>query len=135
MMDSGAGVPGINAKEHRPHLLHALRWAAIRKRCITANGGERICDSEIELKCEMDEHAMKIKVSDLTVRCPILSARRIVKKGNDIVFNYGAGYILHRHSRRRIDFVEREGVYFIKMKILGGVRRESNESGFARLGN
>ena len=32
MMDSRAGVPGINAKEPCPHLLHALRGAAIRKR-------------------------------------------------------------------------------------------------------
>ena len=131
-MGSGAGVPGIKAKEHCPHLLHALRGAAVRKRCIIANGGEMICDSEIELKCEMDGHAINIKCFDLPVSCPILSVRRIVKKGNDIVFNDGGGYILHRQSKRRIVFVEREGVHFIKMKIMGAVSRGGNESGVAR---
>ena len=56
MLDSGAGVAGINAKEHCPHLLRALHAAAVRKRCIAANGGETRCDSEIELTCEMDGH-------------------------------------------------------------------------------
>ena len=51
---------------------------------------------------------MNIKVSDLPVSCPILSVRRIAEEGNDIVC--------------RID-VEREGVYFIKMKIMGAVSR------------
>jgi hypothetical protein len=134
MMDAGPGVHGINAKEHCPHLLHALRGAAVRKTCITANGGEMICDSEIELKCETDGHTMNIKLSDLPVSCPILSVRRIVKKGNDVVFNDGGGYILHRQSKRRIEFVEREGVYFIRMKITGAVNRGGNESGFARRG-
>ena len=61
MMDSGAGVPGINAKKHCPHLLHALRGAAVRKRCITANVGEMIRESEIDFKREMDGHTMIIR--------------------------------------------------------------------------
>ena len=93
-----------------------------------------ICDSEIELKREMDAHTMNIQFSDLPVSCPILSVRRTVKKGKAIVFNDGGGYILHRQSKRRIEFVEREGVYFIKMKITGAVSRGGNESGLARWG-
>ena len=105
MLDSGAGVPGTKAKEHCPHLRHDLRGAAIRKRCITANGGGMSCDSEIELKSEMGGHTINMKFSALPVRCPIFSVRRIVKKGNNIVFNDGGGYILHRQSKRRIDLV------------------------------
>ena len=54
-------------------------------------------------------------------QCTIPRVRRIIRKGNAIVFIEDGGYIQHRTSRRKIDFVEREGVYFIKMKILGGV--------------
>ena len=64
---------------------------------------------------------MAVKFADLPVQCPILSVRRMIRKGNDIVFTEEGRYIPHRTSRRRIDFVEGEGVYFIKMKILGGV--------------
>ena len=55
------------------------------------------------------------------MQCPILSVRRIIRNGNDIVFTEDGGYIQHRPSRRRVDFVERECVYFIQMKMLGGV--------------
>ena len=106
-----------------------LCMAAVRKRCITANGGEMICDGEIELKCEIDGHAMNIKLPDLPVTCPILSVRRIVN-----VINDGGGCIIHRQSQRRIDFVEREAVYFIKMKTMGAVSRGGHESGVARRG-
>ena len=55
-----------------------------------------------------------------------------MKKGNGIVFNDGRAYILHRQSKRRIDFVEREGACFIQTKIIGAVSKGGNESGFAR---
>ena len=45
----------------------------------------------------------------------------MIRKGNDIVFNEDSGYIQHRSARRKTDFVEREGVYFANMKMLGGV--------------
>ena len=39
MVDSGAGVNGIDASKHCPALLHKLRDAVKRRKCITANGG------------------------------------------------------------------------------------------------
>ena len=102
---------------------------------MTANGGGMFVENEFELKCVMDGHAMNIQFSDLPISCPILSAHMIVKKGNGIVFNDGGGYIIHHQSKRRIDFVEREGVSFMKMKIVGAVSRGGTESGFAWRGN
>ena len=100
MMDSGAGVPGINVVKHCPELAFALKEAVRRKRCICANGGEMLVDKEIKLNVELDGHAMPIKFSELPVQCPILSVRRIVRKGNDIVFTEDGGYIQHRTSGR-----------------------------------
>ena len=79
-----------------------------------------LIESEIDLSCELDGHQMAVKFADLPVQCPILSVRRMIRKGNT-VFTGDGGYIQHRTARRRVDLVEREGMYFIKMKILGGV--------------
>ena len=118
MVDSGAGVNGIDASKHCPALLHKLRDAVKRKKCITANGGEMLIDKEIDIDCEFGDHKMSITFADLPVQCPILSVRRIIKKGNRVIFNDGGGYIEHTVTRRRIDFIEREGVYFIKMNLV-----------------
>ena len=83
-------------------------------------------DKEIDIDCEFGDHKMSIVFADLPVQCPILSVRRKFKKGNRVIFNDGGGYIEHSVTRRRIDFVEREGVYFIKMNIV------SSPSPFAR---
>ena len=117
MVDSGAGVNGIDASKHCPALLHKLRDATKRRKCITANGGEMVIDKEIDLDCEFGDHKMSIVFADLPVQCPILSVRRIIKKGNRVIFNDGGGFIEHTVTRRRINFIEREGVYFIKMNI------------------
>ena len=117
LMDSGAGVAGINVKQHCPHLLDRLREAKKKKRCIMADGGELIVDKVLEVDVELDGFEVHVKFSDLPVQCPILSVRRIVKQGNIVVFKDRGGYILHKHSGRRIHFIEREGVYFVKMKL------------------
>ena len=77
-----------------------------------------LIDKEIDIDCEFGDHKMTITFADLPVQCPILSVRRIIKKGNRVIFNDGGGYIEHTVTRRRIDFIEREGVYFIKMNLV-----------------
>ena len=119
MVDSGAGVPGIDVGKHCPELRHKLRDAVRKKRCVLADGSELMVDKEIDLLCKFGEHELPITYSQLPVSCPILSVRRIVRRGNRVMFTDDGGYIEHKVTGRRIDFVEREGVYFVKMKILG----------------
>ena len=121
VVDSSESVNGMDVKSHALGFDRLLQHATKRKRCIAATGGEMLIESEIELCCELDGHQMAVMFADLPVQCPILSVRCIIRKGNDIVFTEDGGYIQHRTSRRKIDLVEREGVYFIKMKILDGV--------------
>ena len=78
-----------------------------------------VIDKETDIDCEFGNHKMSIVFADLPVQCPILSVRRIIKKGNGVVFNDAGGFIEHTVTRRRIDFIEREGVYCIKMNIVG----------------
>ena len=48
---------------------------------------------------------------------PILSVRKIVKKGNDVNFQKGQGTIVHRTTGRTLRFNEHDGVYFLKIKV------------------
>ena len=113
MADSGAGVSGMNVTERASSFMRFVQQAAKRNKCIAANGGEMLTDNKIELRCELDGHEMNAKFADLSIQCPIPSVRRIIRKGNDIDFTEDGGFIQHRTSRRKIDFVEQEGAYFI----------------------
>ena len=117
MVDSGAGVPGINVNKHCPHLRHKLREATKKFKCVTANGGEMVVDKEIELNIELDGQPVTVKFSELPVQMPILSVRKIVKRGNRVVFQDQGGYIVNKSTGRNINFVDNNGVYFVRMKL------------------
>ena len=44
-----------------------------------------IIDKEIDIDCEFGDHKMSIVFADLPVQCPVLSVRRIIKKGNRVI--------------------------------------------------
>ena len=101
-----------------------------------ANGGELLVTHELDVVCELDGHDVPVTFSDLPVSCPILSVRRIVKRGNRVVFDDDGSYILEKATGRRIEFVERERVYFVRMKMkdVGDlVEVDDSQSGFHRL--
>ena len=50
---------------------------------------------------------------------PILNARKVVKRGNDVRFVPDGDTITHRDTGRSIKVHERESVYFLKLKIAG----------------
>ena len=55
----------------------------------------------------------------MEVELPILSVRKMVKRGNDVRFVPDGGTITHRDTGRSIKFHEHEGVYFLKLKVAG----------------
>ena len=124
MVDSGACVPGINVDKHCLQLRHKLREATQMFKCVTANGGEMVIDKEIELNIELDGQPVTVKLSKLPVQCPILSVRKIVKKGNMVVFQYQGGFIVHKTAGRKINFVDRDGVYVVRMKLPASMAKD-----------
>ena len=86
MVDSGACVPGMSVDKHCPQLRHKLREATKKFDCATANGWEMLVDKEIELDVKLNGQTVAIKLSKLHVHFPMLSVRKIVKKGNMVVF-------------------------------------------------
>ena len=69
------------------------------------------------------------------MECPIISVRKVVKKQNIVTFKDGGGYIYNKQTGKKLRFVERNGVYFIKIKVLDPPENEAcSEPGFARHG-
>ena len=60
---------------------------------------------------------MPIVFSNIKVDVPILSVRRMVKLGNDVIFTESGGTITNRASGDVLHFIEAEGTYWIKLKI------------------
>lgn len=133
LMDSGAGVAGINTEVHCPQMIHTLREAKKKTKCIMPGGGELPVEKVPETDVESDGHAVYAKSSYLPVQCPMLSVRQIVKQGNTVAASNGGGYILNKQNERHINVIERESVYFVCMKVPGPdelkVDLEGNQAG------
>ena len=86
----------------------------------------------IEVEAEIDDETHVIPFEDLPVECPIISAKKIVKKKNSVIVRDGGGYILNTATRKKLRLVERNGIYFIKLNILEPSQKKT--SGFARHG-
>ena len=86
----------------------------------------------IEVEAEIDDETHMIPFEDLPVECPIMSVKKIVKKKSVVTFKDGGGYILNTVIKKKLRLVERNGVYFIKLKILEP--SEKKMSGSARPG-
>ena len=63
-----------------------------------------------------------------------MSVRKIVKKGNIVVFENGGGFIEDTHTGKKYPFVERQGVYFIKVLVEEPDEGDAVDSVFARPG-
>ena len=59
---------------------------------------------------------------------PILSVRKIVRKGNYVTFRDGGGYIKNVKTGDKMRFVERQGVYFIKVLVKAPSPGKTSES-------
>ena len=139
MVDSGSGIDGFNASEVAPDV--PVTESADRTICITANGEEMVADKEVQCSVELDGQVIDIPFKDLPLTMPILSMRRHIHRGHSCRIKHGGGYFRNLISRKKTRFIEKDGVYFIKMKIRGSSNAEavnvnSNDrpAGFTRPG-
>ena len=80
---------------------------------------------------EGEEHM--IPFEDLPVECPIISVRKVVKKGNIVKFKDNGGYNINIANKKKLRFIVRNGVYFIKIPVVPPTDIEGNQgSGFSR---
>ena len=117
MVDSGSGIDGFCASEIAPDV--PLTESVERTTCITANGEEMVADKEALCSVELDGQLVDIPFKDLPLTMPILSMRRHIHRGHSCRISHGGGYFRNLISRRKTRFVEKDGVYFVKMRIKG----------------
>ena len=131
MMDSGAGCNAADAKkEFGAHRDQRVKHG---QQCVLTDGTEitskGIC--EVIALVEGEEHL--IPFEDLPVECPIISVRKVVKKESIVKFKDSGGYIMNIATKKKLRFIERNGVYFIKIQVVPPTDIADNQgSGFSR---
>ena len=79
-----------------------------------------------------DNLTFPVNFKDMEIELPILSVRKMVKRGNDVRLVPDGGTITTRDTGRSIRFHEHEGVYFLKLRI-AGPKSDPGQLDFLRL--
>ena len=116
LMDSGAGCHAADAGKIFPK--HRKRKGKQVRKCVLADGTPLESDKVVDVHVDIEGENHVIEFDDLPVECPIISVKKIVHKGNKVIFQEKGGYILNVDTRKKLHFVEKQGVYFIKIKVL-----------------
>ena len=74
---------------------------------------------EVALTVELDGEKIDIPFSDLPLTMPILSVRKHVGRNHRCRIKSGGGYFRHNITKKKTRFIEKEGVYFMRMKVVG----------------
>ena len=107
--------PGLNIDESPNRIV-----------CETANGEEMVASKVAYVRMALDGQECNIPLSDLPLKMPIISVRQHVgPRKHSCRIQQGGGYFRNLATRTKSRFVEREGVYFIRLKVLGNVLREN----------
>lgn len=118
LMDSGAGCNGGKcAKLFPKYRVKDHTKDRPQHNVVSACGTKMPHRGHINLSVEIGGEDHMIPMDDIDVDLPILSVRRIVRQGNLVKFRRGGGYIRNATTGTRLHFVERQGVYFIKVKV------------------
>ena len=80
---------------------------------------------------EDEEHL--IPFEKLPVECPTISVRKVVKMDNIVKFQDGGEYIMNTATKKKLRFIENNGVYFIKIGMTPPTDIDENHgSGFSQ---
>ena len=115
LMDSGAGCHAADAEKDFPK--HKKRKGKQIRKCVLADGTPLESDEVVDVRVDIEGENHMIEFDDLPVECPIISVKKIVHKGNKVVFQEKGGYILNVVTRKKLRFIEKQGVYFIKIRV------------------
>ena len=140
MVDSGAGTDGAKCQNIFPED-KVQEYPANRPgpRCVAANGAPLENGGYVNLNVSIAGEDHILPADDMPLEMPILSVRKIVRKENYVAFRNGGGYINNVKSGKRLHFVERQGVYFIKVQVKAPSPGKATDgfkpmSGFSRPG-
>ena len=102
--------------------------------CTTGNGKTMIADKVTKIWVALGGEECAIPFSDLPLEMPIISIRQHVGPcKHSWRIRHGGGYCRHTQTKVKSRYIEKEGVYFMRMKVLGQVK-DDGQSPFARPG-
>ena len=118
LVDSGSAVHGNNPMKHFKHI--PVTPSGKRLRCTTADGSNMTGSGGVQsVAFETDEgHSCSVDFDELPVAMPILAVKLLTEKGHDVVFSkaLGGGCITHKDSGQKTQIIEKDGVYFLRMR-------------------
>ena len=136
LVDSGSTINAAWVEKHVPQYSGHVKDTVKSLRgdhATTAGGAKLFNKGRVTIDSSADSMPFPINFKDMEVELPILSVRKMVKRGNDVRFVPDGGTITHRDTGRSITFHEHEGVYFLKLKV-AGPDADSGQLDFVRPG-
>ena len=120
LVDSGATINAAWIDRHFPSYSHLVQPTEASLR---GDGARTACGQELLNKGRCVVHgkaqgtSLNMAFKDMETEVPIISVRKMVKKGNDVQFGAGGGTITNRSTGRRLRLYEHDGVYFLKINV------------------
>ena len=82
---------------------------------------------------EDDNEPYEFVFQDAPVHCPIISVRYLVTRDCWVTFHKNGGFIAYP-TGKRINFIVKDGVFFVALNVLPPGSRKKQKPGFARPG-
>ena len=118
IVDSGSGVHGSNPKKHFKSV--AITPSNKKLTCTTADGSEMVGTGGIQRVSfdTIEGHECTVEFDELPVAMPILSVKLLAKRGHHVEFDdeLGGGRITNKATGHVMQVIEKDGVYFLKIK-------------------
>ena len=131
MVDSSAGCNAADAKNEFG--ADRVQNVKHKQQCVLANGTDITSKVICNVTALVEGEGHLIPFDDLPVEWPIISVRKVVKKGNIVKFKDGEGYIMNIATKKKFKLIEGNGVYFIEIQVVPPTDIEENQSsGFNR---
>ena len=93
----------------------------------TACGGILKKLGTLKVNALVDGETVAIKFDHRRVKVPILSVRRLCKDGNYCVIHKKGGFIFNEATGKRIKFMELNGVYYMRLKVVAPSDQQPDE--------
>ena len=118
IFDTGSFTHAIDAEKFLPDFeVEACDSDAPGSSAETAGGGVLRRLGTVRTPTDIDGVNVDIKWDHMRVNTPIISARKLVKEGNDVQLTGSGGQITHLRSGKTMKIHNFQGVYYLKIKI------------------
>ena len=118
MVDSGDGVHGAKTCHFSRYKVQPSVASERGYTCVAACNTIMPRKDEMRVNAEIRGERHRVNFDDINMDTPVISVRKIVRHGNRVRMMKHGGYIKNKSTGKRLPFVVRQGVHFIKLRIV-----------------